>query len=92
MGWVFDTAVLIGGGLVMILVVVSAALTYRNTFQLNADAGEVAHSHEVLDQTSEVPRTLVDAETGERGFVITGKENFLEPYNAALLRLGQPTS
>ena len=28
--------------------------------------------------------SLKDAETGQRGFVITGEERYLEPYNAAL--------
>src|SRR5439155_3110557 len=30
---------------------------------------------------------LKDAETGQRGFTITGDEKYLEPYNAALARL-----
>ena len=33
--------------------------------------------------------TLVDAETGQRGFIITGKDDFLQPYNAALGRLDE---
>ena len=31
--------------------------------------------------------SIVDAETGERGFLITGHENYLEPYNASLAEL-----
>jgi diguanylate cyclase (GGDEF)-like protein len=30
---------------------------------------------------------LVDAETGQRGYVITGKEEFLQPYHAAIAAL-----
>lgn len=30
---------------------------------------------------------VIDAETGQRGFVITGQEEFLQPYRAALLTL-----
>jgi CHASE3 domain sensor protein len=33
---------------------------------------------------------LQDAETGQRGYIITGRENYLEPYNAGLKAEGQP--
>src|SRR5262249_48331785 len=85
----FDKSVLVGVGLVVALLVVNVGLAYRNTRQLLEDAGWVAHTHEVLDLTSDVLRTLVDAETGQRGFLITGRENFLEPYQQALARLDQ---
>lgn len=32
---------------------------------------------------AEVLRTVIDAETGERGYIITGDEEFLEPYENA---------
>src|ERR1700730_10028629 len=85
----FDRGVLAGIGLVVALLAVNAGLAYRNTRQLNEDAGWVAHTHEVLDLTADVLLTLVDAETGQRGFLLTGKEDFLEPYHQALLRLDQ---
>src|SRR5919204_5126575 len=89
MGRTFDKSVLVGIGLVVALLVGNAAVAYRNTRQLLEDAGWVAHTQEVLDLTDDVLRTLVDAETGQRGFLITGKENFLEPYHQALARLDQ---
>ena len=85
----FDKGVLVGVGLVVALLVVNAGLAYRNTRQILEDAGWVAHTHEVLDLTGDVLRTLVDAETGQRGLLITGKEEFLEPYQQALARLDQ---
>src|SRR5947209_66570 len=89
MGRTFDKSVLVGVGLVVALLVGNAGLAYRNTRQLLEDAGWVAHTQEVLDLTSDVLRTLVDAETGQRGFLITGKEDFLDPYQQALARLDQ---
>ena len=73
-GRMFDRSVLLGIGLVVALLVVSTGLTYRNTRQLNEDAGRVAHTHEVLNMTTAVLLTLLDAETGQRGFLITGKD------------------
>ena len=86
-GRTFDGGVLVATGLVVALLVTIAALTYRNTQQLNEDAGWVGHTHDVLDLTSDVLLALVDAETGERGFIITGRDSYLEPYNAAVRRL-----
>ena len=34
----------------------------------------------------------MDAETGQRGFLLTGKDEFLEPYDAARTRLGEDLS
>jgi PAS domain S-box-containing protein len=88
MGRTFDQGVWIGIGLVVGLLVVNGVLTYRNTKQLDEDAGWVAHTHEVLDVTGDVLRGLVDAETGQRGFTITGQDEFLEPYESARARVG----
>ena len=52
MGRTFDKSVLVGVGLLVALLVVNATVAYRNTQQLNEDAGWVAHTHEVLDLTS----------------------------------------
>ena len=63
-------------------------MNYRNTWQLNEDAGWVAQTHDLLDNTTDVLLTIVDAETGERGYLISSREErFLDPYNAALTRL-----
>jgi PAS domain S-box-containing protein len=83
----FDKRLVIGIGLVVGLMAVNAGLTYENTHRLNRDAVLVAHTHEVLDLASETLRTLVDAETGERGFLIHGKDEYLQPYDAARKRL-----
>ena len=47
---------------------------------------DVLHRH-LIAQSEELLSTLKDAETGQRGFIITGDEKYLEPYNVALARL-----
>src|SRR5882672_11296736 len=39
---------------------------------------------------SNLMQLLVDAENGQRGYLLTGEDSFLEPYDAALV-LRQPT-
>ena len=43
----------------------------------------VAHTYQVRGLLKGLEKTLVDAETGQRGFIYSGQENFLEPYNLA---------
>ena len=45
------------------------------------------HSFEVLRHLVAVGSVLKDGETGQRGFVITGEESYLEPYNGAVRNL-----
>lgn len=48
----------------------------------------VVRQQAVIDQVQETLSTMKDAETGQRGFLITGDEKYLEPYNAAQIRIG----
>jgi len=45
------------------------------------------HSHQVLESTLRLSVRLSDAETGERGYLLTGNEAFLEPYHNAVRQL-----
>ena len=43
----------------------------------------VDHSHSVIEENRQVLARLVDAETGERGFIISGDPAYLDPYRGA---------
>lgn len=45
------------------------------------------HSREVSDRVNALTADLSDIETGERGYAITGKSTFLEPYTRGLRSL-----
>jgi PAS domain S-box-containing protein len=81
-----DGSVLVGAGLIAVLLVVIALLNYLNTRQLDEDSRWVTHTHEVLEMISELQRTLVNAESSQRGFFITGNEAYLDPYETAIRR------
>ncbi len=83
MGRNFDRGLAICLGLAVMLLLVDAGLNYWNTRQLNEDVRAVVHSQEVLDALDVVVATVTDAETGQRGFVITGDEAYLAPYDKA---------
>jgi PAS domain S-box-containing protein len=83
----FDNGLVVGAGLVIALLIVDAGLSYKNTQQLHQDAQRVTHTTEVLEALEEVVSTTKDAETGQRGYVITGEAAYLQPYQTALARI-----
>jgi signal transduction histidine kinase/CHASE3 domain sensor protein/FixJ family two-component response regulator len=44
------------------------------------------HSYQVLDAIRELEITIRDAETSQRGYLLTGDDHYLAPYDAALSR------
>ncbi len=62
-------------------------LAYTNTRKLITTAGWVTHTHQVLEAKEQILSLLKDAETGQRGFLITGGTRYLEPYNHATVSL-----
>ena len=48
------------------------------------DQGWVTHTYEVRGQIERLQRLMVDAERGQRGYLITGEDAFLRPYETAI--------
>lgn len=55
------------------------------------DRAQVAHSHDVIERTHAALSSLQDAETGQRGFLLTGDSAYLSPYRDALERINADT-
>src|SRR5215469_16085474 len=79
------TPVLVAGFIAIISILIVArvigAVNLRNVYDTN---GAVAHTNAAKAALQQVLATLVDAETGERGFVIVGEPTYLEPYDRAI--------
>ncbi len=73
--------------LAVLLIVCSAAYAFIALKELVDASDDVEHAQTVLVQIADLNAALVDAETGERGFVATGEARFLLPYEAALAAL-----
>jgi two-component system, cell cycle sensor histidine kinase and response regulator CckA len=66
--------------------VLMAALAGVLLWQINrllSSEQQISRTHEVIAQAYRVEKLLVNMESGERGYLITGNSNFLEPYNQA---------
>lgn len=69
--------------LTLLLLIVVGGFSYRTMTKLRSGVEMQTHTYEVLAQTEEVLKTMLDAETGARGFVIMGEEDYLQPYRRA---------
>lgn len=68
----------------VIFFVISGYNAYLNTLSLQTGAQQVERAHTVINSVKRVLSLVKDAEIGQRGFLITGDENYLQPYNSAL--------
>ena len=69
-----------GFGLLLIIGLMSGVLSFR----LSNEEGWVRHTLTVQGQLSDVLSTLQDAETGQRGFLLTSDDSYLAPFRAAV--------
>lgn len=74
-------------GVLLVLLLANAVLSYRGTRTLLDASARAVHTHEVLAELKDTLVTMTDAETGQRGFLLTGEAAYLKPYEAAIARL-----
>ncbi|GAA4735921.1 response regulator [Flavisolibacter ginsenosidimutans] len=79
----FKRNLLIGYGLSLLLLIVSAVASYISISNLLYNQQAVTHTHGIINKLENTLSVLKDAETGQRGFLLTGNDAFLEPYNGA---------
>ena len=72
-----------GLGLSLLLLFISSFASYLSISHLIKNSDLVSHSNAVIRHTDSVLSVLKDAETGQRGFLLTGDEVFLDPYKGA---------
>ncbi|HLF89301.1 MAG TPA: PAS domain S-box protein, partial [Anaerolineales bacterium] len=87
MHWTIRRKILIGFGLSWLAMVIVGTVAYLTTVNLISYVNQTQHAQIVQDNIDDLLTNLVDAETGQRGFIITGADEFLEPYNSALPRI-----
>jgi two-component system chemotaxis sensor kinase CheA len=65
----------------MFVVIFICTITYTQFLSSQESVKWVEHTHEVLLKSKHIEKLQIDMETGQRGFIITGKENFLKPFD-----------
>ncbi len=70
----------LASALVLALLLTVPTIAYFGFSFVRETSLRSAHSHEVNSQTHLLQKLVIDMETGERGFLIAGREEFLELY------------
>jgi CHASE3 domain sensor protein len=72
-----------GLGLSLALLLISSIASYMSITDLIQSSELVRQSNEKIENLNSVLSVMKDAETGQRGYMLTGDPSFLEPYNQA---------
>ncbi|GAB3906035.1 response regulator [Mucilaginibacter boryungensis] len=83
----FRNQVLLGFIISLILVFGVFYFSYNSIDQLKDDQSRVSHTEAVIQTANKVQLLLLDGETGQRGYIATSRENFLDPYTKSIFQV-----
>ncbi|MEH1952603.1 response regulator [Nostoc sp.] len=78
-----------GFGLASAILVLIGVISYQNTRILIDTSNQVQKTQEKINKLEELLSEIKDAETGQRGYILTGQESYLEPYQAVVGNIDQ---
>src|ERR1700754_1162504 len=73
----------IGFGLSLLILIITSVASWSSIHNLLDSSKWVDHTDSVINEVSTTLTVLTDAETGQRGYLLTGDTAFLRPYNGA---------
>ncbi|MGD0909257.1 MAG: PAS domain S-box protein [Candidatus Acidiferrales bacterium] len=82
--FVLERKVQLGFAIGLLAVVLLGAMSFRSVSHMRDDVEWVDHTHQVISALREFRAAISVAETNQRGFVFSGDQGFVVPYNAAL--------
>lgn len=92
MKWNVKMKIAAGFAFALFMLIVVGLISLRSTVILIDTAKQVTRSYDILGKLNTLFSNLKDAETGQRGFIITGKTDYLEPYLTAKEQVDQNIS
>ncbi|MDB2447355.1 CHASE3 domain-containing protein, partial [bacterium] len=73
----------------IVLFAILSIVSVISISSLEASSKWVNHTHEVIGAAMKIEAAAVDMETGMRGFMLAGKDEFLEPYDGGGARFSK---
>ena len=77
----FKRNLLVSFGVSMLILIVSSTASYLSIQSLLSSNSMVNHTQEVIYNLNAGATTMLDAQTSMRGFLVTGKKEFLQDYD-----------
>lgn len=74
-----------GVGLSLVILIASSVASYVSIQKQMDNRESLSKSRRSITAVKDVLISLLDAETGNRGYQLTGRENFLDPFNRSLI-------
>src|SRR6266404_371463 len=84
-----EQKVRLGFVLAMSLLLVVTSASYLSAKKSAGALQTVAHTQRVMDELEAVLLAVLDVEGGDRGYVASGRDSFLEPYESGQVRVKQ---
>ena len=78
----FKTKLLSSYGVILALMLFTSVVVFISVKSLVSNFLMVKHTYIVLQEASKIEASAVDMETGMRGFLLAGQNEFLDPYNS----------
>lgn len=73
-----------------VLAVIGLIFINEASFRSSSNAvADIQEAQSTLGALNDLKQTILDAETGQRGYLLTGDERYLEPYNSAISQVNQ---
>lgn len=72
--------IILGGCLPLVFLIVLSIICFHGVESLLKSSKWVDHTHTVIKDANSILAAAVDMETGMRGYLLAGKEDFLDPY------------
>jgi methyl-accepting chemotaxis protein len=72
----------LGFALALVILLAIGVVSFRAISELKQAAGWVNHAHVVRAKLADLLQAMTDAETGIRGYIITGDKSYLAPFTA----------
>jgi len=77
----FQTRIILGNSVILLIMAVVGLIVYLSVNSLIQNSNWVNHTRKVIAHGNDLVSDMVNMETGMRGYLVGGKDEFLEPYH-----------
>jgi len=84
MNWTIGKKIGSTFAVILVIFVIVGIFSYAGLSNLSKSVIWVEHTNKVLQNLDRIMSSAIDAETGQRGYIITGEDRYLDPYHVGI--------
>ena len=89
MRWTIGAKMVGGYAAAVVIFVIVGLISYKSINKLTETNYWVTYTYKVISEVEDVYANMLDIQRGERGYVLTGKEDYLEPYYNGIKKIDE---